>query len=398
LIGMTRTSLLLAALALTTTTAEVGRDSRDPDNLVAHEWGTFTTVAGEHGEQVEWLPLQGPNDLPCFVERFRNFRGKGITPATVRMETPVIYFYAPRETTVDVTVRFPRGLVTEWYPRARVTPATTVSDAPFKDPAFVSTATWSRVTVIPRSAERFPSEAAPSHYYAARRTDAAAVRVGDQMEKFLFYRGVATVALPLAATVSADGAAHVSGPGPRPLGTLVRFDRRDGKLGYEIRRVEGSRARLATPPMTGDLDMLSTQLEGILTSEGLYPREARAMVDTWRDSWFEEGTRLLYIVPRATVDTLLPLKITPQPVETARVFVGRVELITPTTVADVRRALESRDRGGLLKYGRFLLPIAQRIVADPAAGLAARDVEQFIYGTFADLTRGTRCASRAFAD
>src|SRR5215207_6589775 len=124
---MTRASLLLLVLAVTTTPAEVRRDTRDPDTLVAHEWGTFTTVAGEDGEPIEWLPLQGPDDLPCFVERFRNFRSKVTIAATVRMETPVIYFYAPRQTTVDVAVQFPRGLVTEWYPRAAVTPAGTLT-------------------------------------------------------------------------------------------------------------------------------------------------------------------------------------------------------------------------------------------------------------------------------
>jgi hypothetical protein len=60
----------------------------------------------------------------------------------------------------------------------------------------------------------------------------------------------------------------------------------------------------------------------------------------------------------------------------------------------VKRALETRDRSALLRYGRFLLPIAQRIVADPANGLEAKGLEQFIYGTFAELTRGTVCAGR----
>src|SRR5687768_6356770 len=124
---MTRASFLLL-LALTALPAEVRRDARDPDNLVVHEWGTFTSVGGEHGEQVEWLPLEGQNDLPCFVERFRYYRPKSSMAATVRMETPVLYFYAPRETSVDVSVRFPGGLVTEWYPRAAVTPAAVVTD------------------------------------------------------------------------------------------------------------------------------------------------------------------------------------------------------------------------------------------------------------------------------
>ena len=146
--------------------------------------------------------------------------------------------------------------------------------------------------------------------------------------------------------------------------------------------------------MTGDLETLATRLETILTREGLFQREARAMVDTWRDSWFEEGTRLLSIVPRSTVDAMLPLDIRPQPVETARVFVGRLELMTPATISEVKRALDTRDRAALLQYGRFLLPIAQRIVADPANGLEAKGLEQFIYGTFADLTRGSVCGNR----
>jgi hypothetical protein len=296
-------------------------------------------------------------------------------------------------------VRFPRGLVTEWYPRAAVTPATTVTvtDAAFTAPGFVSSATWSRVTVVPGGSEPFPTEAKPSHYYAARRTDAATLRVGNQTEKFLFYRGVATVKLPLSATVSPDGIAHVSRDGAQPLGTLVRFDRRDGRLGFEVRTVTGSRTSLSTPPLTGSLDALTTRLEAILTGAGLYPREARAMVETWRDSWFEEGTRLLYILPRADVDALLPLEIKPQPAETARVFVGRMELITPATTADVKRALETRDRASLMKYGRFLLPIAQRVAAagvaaDRASAPNARDLQQFIYGAFADVSRGTTCA------
>ena len=37
---------------------------------------------------------------------------------TVRMETPVLYFYSARKTTVSVAVDFPKGLITEWYPHA----------------------------------------------------------------------------------------------------------------------------------------------------------------------------------------------------------------------------------------------------------------------------------------
>ena len=34
-----------------------------------HEWGTFTSVAAEDGTAVDWVPQQGPRDLPCFGDR-----------------------------------------------------------------------------------------------------------------------------------------------------------------------------------------------------------------------------------------------------------------------------------------------------------------------------------------
>src|SRR5689334_3444584 len=89
-----------------------GRPS--PDKLIAHEWGTFTTVAGEDGRAIEWLPLNGPTDLPCFVEHYKNSNNLKILPTEdvrlidyetarsrlwgkVRMETPVLYLYGPKE-------------------------------------------------------------------------------------------------------------------------------------------------------------------------------------------------------------------------------------------------------------------------------------------------------------
>src|SRR5262249_19587527 len=107
-------------------------------------------------------------------------------------------------------------------------------------------------------------------------------------------------------------------------------------------------------------------LKRMLTQGGLYDREAQAMLDTWKDSWFEEGARLLYVVPREDVDQILPLTISPNPSKVARVFVGRVELMTPATLHDVRAAIASGDRAMLARYGRFLQPIAER------AGLAAK--------------------------
>ena len=43
--------------------------------------------------------------------------------------------------------------------------------------------------------------------------------------------------------------------------------------------------------------MLRNDLEAALIAQGLFPKEAQAMVATWNDSWFEEGSRLIYILP-----------------------------------------------------------------------------------------------------
>jgi Flp pilus assembly pilin Flp len=87
------------------------------------------------------------------------------------------------------------------------------------------------------------------------------------------------------------------------------------------------------------------------------------MVETWRGSWFEEGTRLFYLVPGVTIDAVLPLAISPTPARVARAFVGRVEIITPATIRAVRDAIAEADDATLIEYGRFLGPIADRILA-----------------------------------
>ena len=70
--------------------------------LTVHEWGTFTSIAGPDGQAVEWRPLTGPSDLPCFVTTLNpnsiKINAQGGIPglkALVRMETPVLYFYSP---------------------------------------------------------------------------------------------------------------------------------------------------------------------------------------------------------------------------------------------------------------------------------------------------------------
>ena len=277
------------------------------------------------------------------------------------METPVLYFYASRPETLQVKVDFPRGLVTEWYPPAKVTPSLVQRDALTSAANTRASITWSNVEVLPfAKVSSFLKGESPSHYYAARETDAAPIRfAGNSYEKFLFYRGVGDFPVPINATVMEDGTILVKHLTGKP--SVILFESRGGKLGYRVVDTRQNEALLDPPTLTGNFESLRRDLEAALVGEGLYAKEARAMVETWRDSWFEEGTRLFYIVPPKMVDTILPLTIEPKPAHVARVFVGRVELITPTTIEAVEKAIAANDQKTLQVYGRFLGPISERL-------------------------------------
>jgi hypothetical protein len=121
--------------------------------------------------------------------------------------------------------------------------------------------------------------------------------------------------------------------------------------------------------LTSTVERLYGDLEEMLVTRGLFPEEAHAMVQTWQDSWFEEGSRLFYIVPSTFVDKILPLSITPAPQQVVRVFVGRLELISPATQEAVSAALAAGDKVTLAKYGRFLQPIQAVIKGKNAAAI-----------------------------
>ena len=357
---------LLTCALFAATAANAPAPGHDPGSFSVHEWGTFTSIAGANGDAVGWTPLNGQDDLPCFVKRLR-FGPKWSLWGTVRMETPVLYFYAPNPVTVDVAVRFKHGAITEWFPEAAVTPSA-LPERPSdtrKLAERVGTATWTGVKVRPGAAPDFPREASPSHYYPARETDAAPVQVGNALERFLFYRGVGEFAPALSARVEPDGRIVISARSAAPIGDIVAFDNRGGTVTYLTRRVTGQQTVIEPKQLERHpAGALNDYLERVLVAHGLYPKEARAMIATWRDTWFEEGARLFYIAPRPAIEAVLPLEFNPRPADVARVFVGRIELMTPQTVADVKNGLRANDQGALAKYGRFLEPFMDRVFAE----------------------------------
>src|SRR5215472_3886222 len=219
--------------------------SAPPAGLTVHEWGTFTSVAGADGLAVEWNTLGCQSDLPRFVNDF-GFRGfKWRLQGTVRMETPVLYFYSPRELEARVKVAFPHALITEWYPKAEYRvlqqdrPDGEVQPVP-ENLNGIDTSLrkvtggieWNDIKVQPGTAPPLPFESGPDHYYAARATDASPLLVGGRHERFLFYRGVGNFQPPLAARVSAEGNVVLENRGRVTIPTVILLENRGGRIGY----------------------------------------------------------------------------------------------------------------------------------------------------------------------
>lgn len=332
--------------------------------FIAHEWGTFTSIAGNAGTAVQWNPRAAPSDLPKFVEHFQSRDFKPNLSGTIRMETPVLYFYAPRETRISVRVQFSKGLITEWYPHvARYTPSGSARNVALNEKQPDGSVTWDPVVLRPGDETSLVREKEESRYYAARATASTPVLVssptGQQHEKFLFYRGLSSESSPVTVRILGNGSAYIENVSGEPLAKLLLFERRDNAAGLRSITNLGETATLEMPELRESLAQAAEMILSTLMEQGLYPDEARAMLETWKDSWFEEGSRLLYVVPKTFVDRVLPLSISPTPTEITRVFVGRLELVSPRTRIAVESALANHDEAALAKYNRFLEPMLQ---------------------------------------
>lgn len=339
--------------------------------LIVHEWGTFTELQNDAGTSLGGINTDD-EPVPSFVHRvshgllaqtyniphdFRLLLSKGVplnyTRATMRMETPVVYFYPPntQETplTADVSVAFRGGWISEYYPNAE-------ADAPGLkkmdlSPATVGTIRWRELQVgakgiIPETDD--PVWTTPRLPQSAR-----LVTAEGEAENYLFYRGIGNFSGPLRVTTDHDKqrlriemrSEELAAEQPEPIqGMWLVETLPNGTLAY--RRVEPSVAESAELSIAetnrqfaaGDFSaenkpLLHTDMHQSLCRAGLYPAEATAMLGTWDRAYFQApGLRLFYLAPRSWVESRLPLSVTVEDqkasVEISRVMIGRIELIS----------------------------------------------------------------------
>lgn len=334
------------AFAAVLSGAELGNFGAEPDSIVAHEWGTFTSIAGAGGDPVRWNALTGPPELPCFVNVSQMIL-KSEAFALVRMETPVLYFYSSRPAKVSVDVDFPLGSITEWYPSASAGGGRRLH--------------YDSVELMPGPDPAYPTSQGPSRYFAARNTDATPLKIGNEMEKMIFYRGVGGLSVPLRPEFTPDGKIQIRNVSPDAIPLAILFENRDGHVGY--RAVTDFREGVVDPPeLNGSVNEVKDLIVKTLESRGgLYAKEAQAMMDTWQDSWFEEGMRLIYLLPQREVAAVLPLRIDPAPAQVTRAYVGRVEMLSPAMQREIHADMSSGDANALEKFGRFLGAFAPQV-------------------------------------
>src|SRR5262245_44346299 len=246
----------LIAFLFTPAVAKLEAQDQSPKQarLVAHEWGTFTSVSTADGKAQYWNSLNGPSELPSFVYRSSEAGqcSKAGTLALVRMETPVIYFYSDREIRASVKVDFPKGCMTEWYPLAQTTKRRI---------------DWNGFVAQPGAKERFPVDQSQSHYYPARETDAAPLSLGDEQkveqEKFLFYRGIGYFDLPLSARLK-DDQVIVHNTGQEGIAQVILFENREGKSGWRIHGALKGVSTIARPALDKSVEPLLREFEKTL--------------------------------------------------------------------------------------------------------------------------------------
>ncbi len=380
--------------------------------LVVHEWGTFTSLQGSDGVGLEGLQREEER-LPSFVYSrtqvrdcpLRRYGYKGlevpVTHVTQKMETPVLYFHTASPRRARVRVDFVKGLISQWYPVSDLMgpPERSPADGPLDlatvDRSFLQ---WD-VDLLPRSGappSEIPAVAAGDPWSFAREVDAAYVRTvpregpermgPTEAEHYLFYRGLGTFTLPIAAKSGPGGKAIFVNDGDVALPFAFALEMGAEKGRFRALGPVGAHAvaeaSLAKEPLRAAADVvkdLSDEVARVLHGQGLFEDEARAMVRTWARSWFSsEGTRILYLVPRATTDAILPLSITPAPDSIVRVLVGRLEFLTLDAEAEAVSALKARRSSApavradadrrLARFDRFLESVVRRaraVSSDP---------------------------------
>ena len=369
--GLLLLVISLVTIAMTSSTKKV-----EDNNFTVHEWGTFTSVSGSDGQLLDGLYLEEER-LPGFVHQLQQpfdpkninnfnsmaamkFRGPGLPLETmhgvnIKMETPVIYFYSDKEREVDVNVEFKGGIMNQWYPdsvdkKKRFNNITRLKPKN-KDLAFPNldkinlnnlsfhntlkdSLNWKVKVLSPDSYLSYTNrqEQETPTWINPRFVDANMLQIGKDREKFIFYRGLARFKQPFMVSAQSDSQITIENTGSDEIGFALVYEYTSDKKAkvWWTGKLNPNEEKIIEKKEMDVDKSIHQEFMGALVKAGLYKKEAKSMLETWRHSYFEkEGIRVFWIVPRKFTDEILPLKLNPAPKNLERVLVGRAEVLTP---------------------------------------------------------------------
>ncbi len=380
-----RMSWLVILLAIWCTPAL----STEPSTFIVHEWGTFTALQNDEGRELPGINIDD-EPVPSFVHNLAPlvlnrpfltkdhwiYRQKGAPRqhprVTMRLETPVLYFYPAADgslpKTVDVDVLFRGGWLTEFYPYAKAK-LPGLEDNSFNfgalSPQTKGGLAWKDVRL---NTQQAGPETDEQVWTAPRKVNAVDVSVAGkpvpegepvtESERYLFYRGVANQPAPLQVatdrkletlTIRANFAQALCKTEALVPAVWLAEIRADGQVAFRTldpltvnsdpQRVVGTCSYKFSPGdyATKNMQALREAMHAALVKDGLYDDEATAMLTTWQRAYFQSpGLRLFFVVPRCWTDHYLPLRITGEP-DITRVMMGRIELITQSQRAVLQK-------------------------------------------------------------
>lgn len=381
--------------------------------LVIHEWGTFTSLVGSNGQAQNGM-YHEDEVLPDFVHNFgdlpKNSRGSRVSvmawapPAdssqpppqpvqpplpphctahlkvpceflynqtiTQKMETPVVYFYSDVEQKVSFDVSFPGGIISQSYPAATYQEPKAIPGVELKN----GLANYEVNILKTQKAE--PPFVEPTNIYShARNVASDLIQVGQETEKFIFYRGLGEFKTKLEVT-SQNENMSIRNTGTKKIpavflvytnengeGSIIPLGRIKalGQIHLNAQAINKFKASLKKH--FNFLSVARLQLLTSLTKAGLFHDEALAMINTWENGYFKTpGLRILYVLNSDEVEKILPVHITPQPDQLKRVFVGRIEvLLDQAEQSLLEKIIVEGVKYDVAQLGRMAQPILLRV-------------------------------------
>lgn len=380
--------------------------------LVVHEWGSMKHQMGTFTSEFDLIG-EDQSDLPKFVKVWAD------QPVMVpqMIEKPILFFYTDKKMTVNVNVKFPKGILTQWYPDvARYSPQRYPTRAGQRLPSRMfrnGMLWWNQVVLDPDADPSTFAKVDAEHpwWHIVRDTDATPALVPPKIirsrfvrpvpikpgakpapkapapkhvaERFLFYRGAGDFTPTVLPTPSSRFAnLSVRVPHTSPIATelagafLVKVKGSDAQIVHSPNLSGGDKMTLGpagdAKPVAEAAAVAKAQLVESIEAAGLFPKEAVGLVKIWGDDMFTApGERLLYLMPQHEADAMLPLSISPKPTDVVRVLITWVEVATPeaerrvmdlveqldSNIADEREAAEKELR----KLDRFAEAILLRV-------------------------------------